>query len=232
MEELTVNFPQIVALQSLVNKSLSNRKCIKILEAGCGSYSYISVPNDKSYIVGIDISEEQVQKNAVVHEKIVGDIQTYPLLPSEFDVIVCWWVLEHLSQPQKALHNFLQAIKEGGIIILAVPNVFSIKGLIAKYTPFWFHKWCYRTFFPNKGYTPFPTFLRFSISPLSIRRFAIKNGLSIEYSCLYAPPSWGKTLEKHPLINVGWQLIRQIVKVLSLGRIDVGLTEYIILLKK
>jgi len=195
MDELTVNFQQVVALQSLVDKFSSCHDKINILEAGCGSYSYITVPHDKSYIVGIDISEEQLQKNTIVHEKILGDIQSYPLLPAEFDMIVCWWVLEHLSQPQKALKNFLCAIKEGGIIILAVPNVFSIKGLLAKYTPFWFHRLYYRIFFPNMGYTPFPTFLRFSISPLSIRRFASKNGLSIEYSCLYDPPSWTKTLK-------------------------------------
>jgi 2-polyprenyl-3-methyl-5-hydroxy-6-metoxy-1,4-benzoquinol methylase len=93
-------------------------------------------------------------------------------LPSaEFDVIVCWWLLEHLSQPQKALNNLLKAIKEGGIIILAVPNVFSIKALIAKYAPFWTHEWYLRKLaFPTKDYTPFPTYLRFSMKRIRLSR--------------------------------------------------------------
>jgi ubiquinone/menaquinone biosynthesis C-methylase UbiE len=179
MEELTINFQEIVALQASVDNLLRDREHIKVLEAGCGSYSYISMPRHTSYIVGIDISEEQLQKNSLVDEKLPA---------AEFDVIVCWWVLEHLPQPEKALDQFLRALKKGGLIILAVPHVFSIKGLIAKYTPFWIHKWYYGIAFPGKGYTPFPTYLKFSISPWSLRRFAVKNGLSIEYSCLYTPP--------------------------------------------
>jgi ubiquinone/menaquinone biosynthesis C-methylase UbiE len=232
MEELTVNSQQIIALQSLLDKFLSDRTNIKVLEAGCGSYSYVSVPKEIAYIVGIDISEEQLQKNTVVHEKILGDIQRFPLPCAEFDVIVCWWVLEHLPHPEKALHNFLNSIKDGGLIVLAVPNVFSVKGLIAKYTPFWFHKWYYRMVFAGKGYMPFRTFLKFSISPMSLKRFATKHGLSIEYSCLYTPSKLKKALEKHKLMKAVWEIIRQPVRALSFGKIDLGLTEYILLLKK
>jgi 2-polyprenyl-3-methyl-5-hydroxy-6-metoxy-1,4-benzoquinol methylase len=235
MEEKTINLQPIIKLQSLVDKLLSDRRNVKILEAGCGSgsYSYISLPkNTINYIVGIDISEEQLQKNPVVNEKILGDIETYQFAPSQFDLIICWWVLEHLPHPEKALNNFLTSLKEGGIIVLAVPNVFSIKGLITKYTPFWFHKWLYRSFFGVKGFKHFQAFMKFSISPISLRRFAAKNGLSVEYSCLYTPPETGEIIEKIKFINTGWWLTRQACKTLSFGRLDVGLTEYIILLKK
>ena len=227
---------EMIKLQSFVDALLSDRKTLKVLEAGCGSYSNISMPKNISYyIVGIDISEEQLQKNSVVHEKIVGDIQSYPLPSSEFDAIVCWWVMEHLSQPEKALNNFLQSIKEDGIIILAVPNVLSVKGLITKYTPHWFHIWVHRlysSFLSFEGFTPFRTYLKFSISPMSIRRYAFENGLSIEYSSLYEPQGLKEFRKKHKIINMGWWLIRQTIKVLSVGKIDAGPTEFVIVLKK
>src|SRR5437588_4454211 len=159
MEELTINLQPIVKLQLLVDKLLNDRRNIKVLEAGCGSYSYINMPENTScYVVGIDISEEQLRKNSVIHEKIIGDIETYQFSSSEFDLIVCWWVLEHLPHPEKALNNFLKCIKENGLIVLAVPNVISIKGLVTKYTPFWFHKWVYRSFFGVQGFNHFQTF--------------------------------------------------------------------------
>ncbi len=231
-----VDLQPCVILRSIVDTLLSGHSNIKVLEAGCGFKSYVTVPKDTSYIVGIDVSEEQLQKNSIVDEKILGDIQTYQFPCAEFDMIVCWWVLEHLSYPEKALNNFLKALKKGGILVLAVPNVFSIKGLVTKYAPFWFQAWSYSVLYGKnygeKGYIPFRAFLRFSIAPRSLRRFAARNGLSIEYSCLYPDPDLPKILKKYKLIYPVWQLIRQTIRILSFGKIDVGLEEYLIVLKK
>lgn len=219
---------ELLQLQPIIDMLLSNRKTFKILDAGCGYKGYkhyISIP-ENAYVVGIDISEEELLKNAVANEKILGDIQSYELPSCEFDLIVCWWVLEHLPEPEKALNNFLQAVKEDGIIVLAVPNVLSIKGLITKYTPLWFHKWYYRSILRFTGHLPFPTFLRFSISPAALKRFAIKNGLSIAYSHLYG------FRENNNVLNAGVWAIRQTIKLLTFGKIDAGLTEFIIVLKK
>ena len=121
------------------------------------------------------------------------------------------------------------------MLILAVPNVFSIKGLLTKYTPHWFHIWVHRSFWKflsAEGFTPFRTYLKFSISPGSIRRYAAKNGLSIEYSSLYESQTVREFRGKHKIVNMGWWLSIQIIKALSIGKIDVGPTEFLIVLKK
>jgi 2-polyprenyl-3-methyl-5-hydroxy-6-metoxy-1,4-benzoquinol methylase len=227
---------EIIKLQSFVEMSLRDRGAIKVLEAGCGSHSNIEMPESTSaYLVGIDISEEQLQMNSVVHEKIVGDIQSYVLPSSEFDVIICWWVLEHVLHPEKALDNFLCSMKEDGLLILTVPNVLSIKGLLTKYSPQWFHIWVHRKFWKFlsvKGFIPFRTYLKFSISPLSLRRFAAKNNLSIEFSSLYESQTVKEFRRKHKLVNIGWWLIIQTIKILSFGKIDAEPTEFMIVLKK
>lgn len=218
-------------IDQYTDQYLRERKRVTLLEAGSGAHSYIRIPKD-TYIVGIDVSEDQLRKNTVVDEKILGDIQEHSFEPAAFDVIICWTVLEHLQKPVKALNSFVRSTREEGIIILAVPNVFSIPGLVAKFTPHRFQVWAWRTLLGHKGYTPFRTYLKLSISPGAISRFASRNGLSVEYSRLYEPMDIKRFRQKYRIVNVVWRLTEQIVRVLSFGKVDVGLTEHIVVLKK
>ena len=228
---------EITKVQSVVNQLLNDKKKPKILEVGCGSRSYIKVDKN-AYVVGIDISEEQLLKNTVLDEKILGDIQSYHLPNSEYDLIVCWWVLEHLSHPQRALNNCLRALKENGTIIIASPNAFSIKGIVTKFTPQWFHVWTYKYAFGYKKVAktedcpPFRTFLRFSIAPSFLENFFISNDLTIEYFSLYEDFKQKKFRKKHGANGTIWELIKLLTKILSLGKIDAEYTDYIFVLKK
>lgn len=218
-------------LDGYVDRYLRNRDTITVLEAGSGSQSFIRLPQNV-YIVGIDISAEQLKNNLAVHEKILGDIQDYRFEDSRFDVIICWTVLEHVQKPTKALDSFVRSIKADGIIILAVPNVISIAGLVAKYTPHRFHVWVWRSLLGHKRFTPFRTYLRFSISPQGLRRFASKNGLSVEYSRFYEPVEIRQFRQSHALVNMIWQSIVRIVELFSFGKVHAGLSEYVVVLKK
>ena len=111
-------------ISDMINTALQGRPGLRLLEAGCGSASYFDFAN-VTRTVGIDISREQLDRNAFVQEKILGDIQTYPLARNEFDIVVCWDVLEHLSRPQEALHNLCHAVRPGGVLILGFPNLLS-----------------------------------------------------------------------------------------------------------
>jgi 2-polyprenyl-3-methyl-5-hydroxy-6-metoxy-1,4-benzoquinol methylase len=164
-----------------VNSMLAGRSSIKLLEAGCGSASYFTfAPEVKS--VGIDISREQLDRNKVIHEKILGDLQTYSLPEGEFDVVVCWDVIEHLSRPRDALMNMFRATRPDGVVILGFPNLASFKGVVTKMTPLWFHTFFY--WLMKYKSRPFKTYLRFAILPTKVVRFAEENGFSVAYSRL------------------------------------------------
>ena len=142
-------------LQTFVNKYFSDRlnhEEIKVLEARCGARSPIKFEVEH-YIVGIDISSKQIERNKVIKEGIIGDIQTYPLKHSEYDVIICQDVLEHLPNPDLVLENFKNAIKPKGLIVIGIPNVLSLKGLITKYTPTIFHVIAYKYIYRNPYHT-------------------------------------------------------------------------------
>src|SRR5437763_13051988 len=97
---MKVTFEDVVPnLRRIVASLFSSNRAIRVLEAGCGSSQraeWLFQVNPGSEIVGIDASPEAIEENLILTVKILGDIQTYPLGTNEFDLIICYFVLEHL----------------------------------------------------------------------------------------------------------------------------------------
>jgi SAM-dependent methyltransferase len=223
----------ILDLQSFVDGELSHRPSIRLLEAGCGSASHLTFRGAVQR-VGIDISEKQLERNTVLNEKIVGDLQQHEFPPASFDAIICWDVLEHLAQPELALRQFGRAIKPGGLIILKLPNVLSVKGLVTKGLPHTLHVLAYRYIYhdPEAGKddrAPFKTHLRFNISARAIRRQGVQLGLRTAYFATadVAGIAW---LQRRKLVNYSYLMFKHIFGWLSLGRL--GDSELFIVLTK
>jgi 2-polyprenyl-3-methyl-5-hydroxy-6-metoxy-1,4-benzoquinol methylase len=227
---------QIARLQAIVDDTAKRVGSLRLLEAGCGSSSRLVMP-EGTRVIGIDISQSQLDRNTILNEKILGDIQTYPLEGSAFDVIICWDVLEHLSDPEAAVRNLVRAIRPGGSIILALPNLGSPKGLLTKCTPHWFHVWAYKHIFGYEhagedGYGPFPTHMRKSIAPEALRSLGAQMGLETTYFSLYEGGAARKLRERARLRGPVWNALKLMVKTLSLGRLNAEQTDCIIVLSR
>jgi len=132
-----------------------------------------------------------LRRNAHLDEKILGDIQTYRWPVPRFDAVVCGDVPEHLPRPTAALDNLFDAVKPGGIVVLAFPNLYSLKGLVTKLTPFFVHVWFYRLtgdHRPLDEFDQFPTYLRTSMVPTRVLRRGQERGFSVVYFRLYEGP--------------------------------------------
>jgi SAM-dependent methyltransferase len=135
-------------LQAFLDARLGDRPALEVLEAGCGSAGYFRfgrVPR----LTGIDISREALAANADLHERIAGDLETYDLGAARFDVVVSWNVLEHLGRPERAVERLARALRPGGLLVLGLPNLHSVKGLATKFLPHGAHVWVYRTLHRN-----------------------------------------------------------------------------------
>lgn len=220
-------------LQGVLDRELLTRPSLCVLEAGCGSASWLNF-GGRARLVGVDISEEQLRRNTVVQEKIVGDIQQYEFPRGSFDAIICYNVLEHLPQPELAIERFSRAIKPGGFIILGLPNVLSIKGLLTKYTPHTLHVLAYRYIWRDKSVgkndtVPFRTYLRHHISGPGIRKQAERLGL--QTACYVTEDvSDFPWLRRRKSVLFPYLILKKIVGALSMGHI--GDSELLILLKK
>jgi SAM-dependent methyltransferase len=156
----------------------------RALEAGCGSMSHLNLRG--VHVTGIDISQHQLDRNPGLDTVILGDLQTYPLASQAFDLVVCWDVLEHLPEPGRALENMAQALRPAGLLVVKIPNLFSLKGLLTKFTPHAFHVWFYRHIrrmesAGRQDTAPFRTYFTAAISATGLRRFAQSAGLEVAY---------------------------------------------------
>lgn len=225
----------IQKLQSLLDDTFSN-EAHKLLEAGCGSFTHVTIPGD-NHITGIDISQEQLDKNSKLNEKIKADIQTYELTENHYDLIICWDVMEHLPFPAMALQNFKKAINNTGLIILAMPNVYSLKGLITRFTPHWFHVFVYKYIF-NKadagqpGCAPFPTFLKFEIAPRALTKFARESGFDVVF--MEMEDRFPQIIrEDKRYLYLGYVACSYLLKIVSLGMLGgINNTDFVCVLRK
>lgn len=205
------------AVCEIANSLLDGKSHIKLLEAGCGSASHVRF-RASVHAVGIDISMEQLEKNTIMQEKILGDIQKYSLPKEEFDVAVCWMVLEHLSRPKDALLNLFGAVKPGGLLILAIPNLLSFKGLATKITPFWFHKLYYRLM--KYKSRPFPTYLRLAILPNEVMRFAEDNGFSAVFFRLLEGSGTKRIRSSFWFVDLAFKIANSVMQIISPGELQ------------
>ena len=119
----------------LIERNLSDKL---VLDAGCGNggkTNYFSKFTDK--IHGIDLIEENIReaKNKYDGENIffeIGNLEKLPFKDNIFDLIYSCWTIEHLRNPEKFLNESFRVLKQGGKLILWVPNVKSIEGFLNK----------------------------------------------------------------------------------------------------
>lgn len=106
----------------LLTEDLSGKR---LLDAGCGTgwFSKAAVER-KAHVVAMDLGERLLQK---VREKCgaetaVGSVLAIPFPDNHFDVVISSEVIEHTTDPPKAIFEFARVLKPGGTLIVTTPN--------------------------------------------------------------------------------------------------------------
>ncbi len=193
---------------------------LTILEAGCGRLSHWIYPADAA-VSGLDISQDQLDRNDRVKEKFLGDVQTWET-DRQWDVVASVYVLEHIDDPRRAVANMLSWTRPGGLLVLAVPNALSLKGLVTKFTPFGFHGWFYRNIY-RRPHAIFPTVMDWSITPANLRKQMADHSIVLEHFDK-------ETLS--PSFDLPYRIMVGLLRVLSFGRWKAGNSNYLLVVKK
>lgn len=221
-------------LQTVLDSFFRGRDRLRVLDAGCGAGRHVTLKHAAS-VVGLDISQDQLARNTSVDEKILGDVQTYPLPEAEFDLAVCWDLLEHLPNPRRALTNMVRALKPGGALVLAVPNATSLKGLVTRFTPYFVHAFFYRWVIGDRrenGFAQFPTYLRSAISPVALVRFAKGHGLSVPFMRLYEGPVQHVMRRRYRVADAAFRVLGAASRAMTGGRVDLNHSDVLVVLQK
>jgi SAM-dependent methyltransferase len=109
---------------------LLDADCLTILDVGCGAgdnAALVKAKNPARQVYGVTWSQaEAVLALRSLEQCWVADIEQE--LPDEiakrsFDAIMFSHVLEHLRDPASVLARFTALLRQGGILLVAVPNV-------------------------------------------------------------------------------------------------------------
>jgi SAM-dependent methyltransferase len=227
--------PEMLAVQAVVDARAPAGRRRRVLEAGCGSLSHLTLHQD--HVTGIDISAAQLARNPVLEERIQGDLERYPLPAGAFDLVISWDVLEHLPAPELALTNLARALAPGGLLVLAFPNRSSIKGFVTRLTPHRFHVWAYRWLWGieragEDDRAPFKTFLKPAMAPEAIREFARREGLVIVHDMAYESLMQRRLRKNHRVVDLGYWLIGAGVRLVTGGRLDPTPSDLIFVLER
>jgi SAM-dependent methyltransferase len=106
---------------------------LTVLDCGCGPGSItqgIAAAVHPGKVVGIDLGESQIERakkdaaeNGVENVNfIVSDCYSLPFEDAAFDCVFSHALLEHLSDPKKALSEFYRVLKPGGMIGICSPD--------------------------------------------------------------------------------------------------------------
>jgi SAM-dependent methyltransferase len=222
-------------VQAAIDGVLRARVAPRVLEAGCGSTSRVQLPPDR-VLVGIDISERQLDRHPTLDERVLGDLQQHRWPPGSFDLIVCWDVVEHLPEPGRALQLMFESLRPGGAVVLAFPNLWSLKGLVTKLTPYGFHVWFYRHILgdrrPRNELDQFTTPFRAEVAPARIRRLARGHGLEPIYEEIYEGPVQTHMRRQSRLADIAFGALAVLSRLFSAGRLDLGLSDCVLVFRR
>jgi 2-polyprenyl-3-methyl-5-hydroxy-6-metoxy-1,4-benzoquinol methylase len=226
------------ALNNALAECLRGQNVIDVLEAGGGSKTHIVFDEEKKLtITTIDISSVQLDKNSYANHKILGDICEYKFAPESYDVIICYDVIEHVTDPQAALRSFIGALKPGGCIVIGAPNPLSLKGLVTKFTPHIVHVLFYRIVHNNPdagkpGYFPYPTTMKFFISPHNLASVCKRAGLEVVYLNIYESQVRDMLRKKSHFLGAALDMVIRSLHFASAGRYAPELSDFHLIVKK
>lgn len=97
----------------------------KLLDAGCGTgwFSARAVQQG-AQVTSLDVGKKLLQEVAKKCSStlVVGDVLNLPFTANTFDVVVSSEVIEHTTNPLKALKEFYRVLKPGGLLVVSTPN--------------------------------------------------------------------------------------------------------------
>jgi 2-polyprenyl-3-methyl-5-hydroxy-6-metoxy-1,4-benzoquinol methylase len=94
-----------------------------VLEIGCGTGNFVNFMKCKSF-TGLEFSEKSIliarNKNInVINELLEEHVNTNK---NKYDVVCYFQVLEHVKDPRQFIKDSIACLKQGGKLIIAVPN--------------------------------------------------------------------------------------------------------------
>lgn len=122
--------------RKVVRKHLSDGMLIYDVGGGKNCRYLSDVDFDTMEVISLDISQEELDANLGIKEKIQCDVcKTIPTPYGKVDMITSSSVCEHLKSPKRYYENAYRALKPGGMFINMFPCRYAIFATINRLLP-------------------------------------------------------------------------------------------------
>lgn len=97
----------------------------RLLDVGCGTGTFLRLAKSQGWeVAGTELSHAGAEaaraQGLRVHE---GEIWEAGFPAACFDVVTCWHVIEHASDPRRVAEEMHRVLRPGGWLVLATPNL-------------------------------------------------------------------------------------------------------------
>lgn len=200
----------------------------QVLDVGCGRQSNVVFPGARR-VVGTDLDLSGLSGNKTVDMALAADIVTADLPERCVDAIACIYVLEHVAKPDHVFAKLARALRPGGVMVIAVPNVAAPKAKITKLTPLRFHELVYGRLLGrhDPGGQPFATVLDAAIRPDRLEDLAELCGLDVLTRVDFEDNKQRELREKARLTGRVWSALRAASRAITRGRVDPELSDVV-----
>lgn len=116
------------AISELVKSLFSKGEQCKILDVGCGQGNYSLTLAKMHETIGIDIRTELIKYAIMKKEReedarfVACNAEELCFKDESFDLVLMLEVIEHLTDPEKAMKKISRTLKPGGFLIVSTPN--------------------------------------------------------------------------------------------------------------
>lgn len=146
------------------------------LGAGAGIVAHMNFRGLVAQVCGID-PDPRVGANPYLDEGKVACGEDIPYADTYFDIVFADNVLEHLHNPALVFQEVARVLRPGGLFLVKTPNKMHYMPLVARLTPYKFHRFVNQWRGRDSSDT-FPTVYKVN-SPGEIHCYAARAGLCV-----------------------------------------------------
>lgn len=177
-----------ILLRGIVLKYLNPGFRMLDIGAGAGIIEYMNFKGLVSEVVGID-PDPRIMENKFLDRAYIGYGDKTDFCDSEFDIIICDNVLEHIENPKQLFSEVHRLLKPGGYFISKTPNKFYYVSIIATFTPHFIHEFINR----KRGFRAedtFPTLYKINTKRAQLKYGKLSNLEMIEFNSYEGRPEY------------------------------------------
>jgi SAM-dependent methyltransferase len=189
---------------------------VKVLDIKAGTQSFqVRAP---TYVIGVDVLQAERGRRPDADEHRVLDLEKVEaeLERDSYDIVLCVNVLEHARDPRAVLQAMGHALKSGGVLVLELPNVVSVKGIVTRLIPWRLKRWLQKRVLHGDT-LPARSVHSFALRPKSMLMQARSRGWRVEYFREYEGPTQRRLRRRIGMVGWRWRVVVALTRVVTLG---------------